>query len=203
MTATLPAAEEEDHRRALLLASDHLLDRVEQLRLDDRTETPPALQEAIRALQRRLDASANAGRLHTVDAAHDLVFAVQERLLALSRGRDHPRRHPDRAAGAPAMARLGRGRGRNGRWKVLVLPARPDAPHLQAGWRERVLATLERALDRWGYAHHHARRTVRRKRNPATALARAAAAWENYWELYREAEGLGIIPPAGGAARRP
>jgi hypothetical protein len=197
--ATLPTTtDQERHRRSLLAASDDLLDQVEELRLADRTETPPSLQDAIGALQRRLGGSAGEDGARTLDAAHELVLAVQERLLALSRGRDAPRRHHDRAAGSPAMAALGRG----GRWKLLVLPARPDAHGLQPAWRKAVLATLERALDRWDYAHHHARRGCRGGIDAEAALERARAAWDNYWELYQEAERLGVIRPAAGPARR-
>ena len=44
----------EARRRSLLAESDVLLDEVEALHLDDRTEAPQPLREAIRSLQIRL-----------------------------------------------------------------------------------------------------------------------------------------------------
>jgi hypothetical protein len=184
----------EPRRRALLDTSDRLLDRVEELRLADRVETPPALQEAIHALQGRLSAAARAGNASTLEAAHDLVFAVQERLLALNQRRPTPRSHPGRAEGSPIVASVGRG----DRWKLLALPPRPEDAGQEESWRELVQATLERALDRWAYAHHHVGRAVRRGVEPHGALERARVAWTNYWELRREAERLGIGPESDG-----
>lgn len=189
------ADDPEPRRRALLDASDQLLDRVEQLRLADRVETPPVLQEAIHALQQRLDAAARAGNASTLQAAHDLVFAVQERLLALNQRRPTPRGHPGRAAGSPMVARVGGGE----RWKLLALPPRPEDAGQEDTWRELVVATLDRALDRWAYAQHHVGRAIRKGDDPHGALERSRAAWANYWDLYREAELLGITPPEAGA----
>jgi uncharacterized Zn finger protein len=56
-TATMPPALEnaaEARRRSLLAESDTLLDDVETLRLEEQTEAPPRLREAIRTLHVRL-----------------------------------------------------------------------------------------------------------------------------------------------------
>lgn len=184
--ATMPSTDTEDRRRELLAASDRLLDQVEELRLADREDTPPALEQAIAELERRLGQSARSGRAASLQAAHDLVFAVQERLLALNRHAPAPRQHAGRAAGSAAILSIGDG----GRWKVLVLPARPDDPEQEPEWRERARATLERALDRWEYAHHHAALAIRRGVDARPAAERLHAAWQNYWDLYQEAERL-------------
>jgi hypothetical protein len=190
--ATMPTADPEAQRRRLLAASDRLLDRVEELRLADQVETPPALEDAIAALQLRLGASDRARRVASLQAAHDLVFAVQERLLALNRGAPAPHRHAGRGGGQAARLDIGDGE----RWKVLVLPARPDDEAHRPRWEERARATLERALDRWEYAHHHAALGIRQGRDPGPATARLEAAWKNYWELLQEAQRLGLPLPA-------
>lgn len=72
----------ETRRKTLLAESDVLLDDVETLRLQDETEAPPRLREAIRTLQLRLGRRNPPLPSATLDAAHDLVFAVQQRLMA-------------------------------------------------------------------------------------------------------------------------
>lgn len=192
----MPAATElvrdapsERRRRALLAASDRLLDRVEELRLADHVETPPSLQGAIRALEQSLGRAERARHLPTLQAAHDLVFAVQERLLAVNRGRPTPRGHPGRAPGTPIVTRL---EGMQ-QWKLLALPPRPDEPEADPVWRELVHATLERALDRWAWAQHHAGAAARRGEGAGRALRIAEHAWRNYWEMRCEAERVGVV----------
>ena len=63
-------------------------------------------------------------------------------------------------------------------------PSGPDE------WRLNVHATLERALDRWAYAQHHAAQAARDRSGAKQALARARTAWSNYWQLKEEAERL-------------
>jgi hypothetical protein len=186
-----------DHlRRALLNTSDQLLDRVEQLRLADQLETPPQLQKAIYALRDRLGPGNLESTPRTLDGAHSLVLAVQERLLALSQGRTSPHSHPGRAPGSPLVAEIGPSAGR---WKLLVLPSRPEDPRLQDQWRKLALATLERGLDRWAYARHQVVSTLRRRLDSGLALKRARAAWSNYWDLHQDAERLGITTRVGGS----
>ena len=80
--ATIDAPSEaslETRRRSLLAESDLLLDDVETLRLQDETEAPPRLREALHALQLRLGRRNPPVPPATLHAAHDLVFAVQQR----------------------------------------------------------------------------------------------------------------------------
>lgn len=190
MAAAATLTDDADRRRrSLLAASDHLLDRVEELRLLDRTETPPPLQDAIQALRTRLDASARDGHAGTLEAAHDLIFAVQERLMSLNGSRATPRAHLGRAEGT-AMTKVLEG-GQS--WKVLALPPRPEEPEAEPAWRDHVGDTLDRALDRWSWAHHHALKAIRRGRDPRPGLRLLDEAWHNYWSLTREAQLLGAL----------
>jgi hypothetical protein len=187
-----PAARDADrHRRALLASSDLLLDRLEELRLADRVDTPPALRDAVQALQLRLGDTERSANPRTLRAAHELVLTVQERLLSLNPHRPVPRRaHPARAAGAPAVSRLSGG----ARWKVLALPPRPPG-ELDPDWLESIRLTVERAFDRWCWAQHHAIRAAQNDDDAATALRLARAAWDDYWRLLQEAERLGAVAP--------
>ncbi len=185
-TATIPRgsdAADEIHRRALLAESDALLEDVESLRLEDQTEAPPQLREAIRSLQVRLGRRNPPLPAATLDAAQDLVFAVQQRLMAANPNHPRPNRHAGRPSGQPVMTVV-----RDDRlWKVLTLPPPPgsgDAPE----WLELVDCTVERAWDRWCYAHQHAVRAARERFKAHLAVAVAHAAWTNYWELCEEAE---------------
>jgi hypothetical protein len=119
-----------------------------------------------------------------LSAAHDLVLAVQQRLMAGNPRSTLPRTHPGRACGQPVMARIKGG----GRWKFLSLPA-PNSS-AEADWLGLVEATIERALDRWAYAQHQAIQAAREQRGTEVALATARAAWRNYWDLSVEAERL-------------
>ena len=172
----------ETRRKSLLAESDVLLDDVEMLRLQDQTEAPPRLREAIHALQLRL------GRRHppvppaTLHAAHDLVFAVQQRLMAANPNQPHPNRHVGRPGGQPIVTLVTDDRV----WKVLTLPSPNGAP--DAEWLELVECTVERAWDRWCYAQQHAVRAAREHFKAHIAVAVARAAWANYWELLVEAE---------------
>jgi len=171
------------HRRFLLAESDVLLDDVEMLRLNDATEAPPRLREAIRALQIRLGRRNPPLPPATLDAAHDLVFAVQQRLMAANPKNPRPARHTGRPSGEPAMTVIREDR----KWKVLTLPPPPSAA-IEAEWLELVDCTVERAWDRWCYAQHHAARGAREHFKAHAAVAVARAAWANYWELLVEAE---------------
>src|SRR5258707_1436318 len=79
-------------RKALLAESDVLLDDVEMLRLQDKTDAPPRLREAIHALQLRLGRRNPPVPPATLHAAHDLVFAVQHRLMAANPNHPNPTR---------------------------------------------------------------------------------------------------------------
>src|SRR5665213_51955 len=91
----------ETRRRSLLAESDVLLDDVEMLCLQDETEAPPQLREAIHALQLRLGRRNPPVPPATLHAAHDLVFAVQQRLMAANPAHPHPNRHAGRPSGQP------------------------------------------------------------------------------------------------------
>lgn len=193
-------------RRILLAESDLLLDDVETLRLHDALEAPLHLREAIRALQIRLGRRNPPLPPSTLDAAHDLVFAVQQRLMAANPKNPRPARHDHRPSGQPMVTVVREDR----RWKVLSLP--PPAGGDEAAWLELVESTVERAWDRWCYAHHQALRAARLHVRPLIALAIARAAWENYWLLMQDAERIREIvnatscrePLAGGTfAARP
>ena len=188
----------ETQRRILLAESDGLLESVESLRLNDESEAPLRLREAIRALQIRLGRPNPPLPPATLDAAHELVFAVQQRLMAANPENPRPARHTNRPSGQPVMTMVREDR----RWKVLSLPAPIDGD--EAAWLELVDATVERAWDRWCYAHHQALRAARLHVKPLVALAIERAAWSNYWLLAQDAERISErLAARTVAARRP
>ena len=184
-TVSRPAQERagEARRRSLLAESDGLLDDVEALHLDDHTEAPQPLREAIRALQARLGRHDPPMPPATLRAAHDLVFAVQQRLMAANPKNPRPNRHVGRPGGQPIVTMVRDER----RWKLLTLPPPPNNA-AEAEWLELVDSTVERAWDRWCYAQQHAVRAARAHYKPHIAVAVAQTAWVNYWELHQEAE---------------
>ncbi len=187
-TATLTPTEPtstDSWRKNLMQESDRLLDEVETLRLADEEEAPLTLREAIQSLQIRLgrtDPPLPSSTLHT---AHDLVFAVQQRLMAANPHHPRPNRHLGRPGGQPVMARVHDQK----LWKLLTLPPPPNAVP-DADWIELVESTVERAWDRWCYAQQHAVRAARAKNRAGVALAVARIAWSNYWELDQEAKAI-------------
>jgi hypothetical protein len=184
--ATIDAPSEaalETRRRSLLAESDLLLDDVESLRLQDETEAPPRLQEAIQALQLRLGRRNPPVSPATLHAAHDLVFAVQQRLMAANPNLPNPNRHVGRPTGQPVITRVTGNRV----WKVLALPFPPSGA-TDMEWLELVDLTVERAWDRWCYAQHHAARSARERFKAQVAAAVVQVAWANYWDLLMEAE---------------
>ena len=193
------AATAEIHRRLLLEESDGLLDEVETLRLSDRSEAPPRLREAIRALQIRLGRRNPPVAPATLDAAHDLVFAVQQRLMAANPRNPRPNRHHRRASGQPLMTLVRDDR----KWKVLTLPP-PTISGEDAEWIELVESTVERAWDRWCYAQQQAMRAARVHVRPHLAVAVAMVAWNNYWALLQDADRIKSRLVGGTlVARRP
>jgi hypothetical protein len=173
----------EERRKSLLAESDVLLDDVETLRLQDRTEATPNLREAIRALQLRLGRRNPPLPPATLHAAHDLVFAVQQRLMAANPNHPRPNRHTGRPSGQPVVTVV-----RDERvWKVLTLPSPLNGAD-DAEWLALVDSTVERAWDRWCYAQQHAVRAAREHFKAPVAVAVARVAWNNYWELLEEAE---------------
>jgi hypothetical protein len=184
-TVARPAQEMagEARRRSLLAESDALLDEVEALNLDDHVEAPQTLREAIRALQIRLGRHDPPLPPATLLAAHDLVFAVQQRLMAANPKNPRPNRHVGRPGGQPIVTMVRDER----RWKVLTLPPPPSGT-ADAEWLELIDSTVERAWDRWCYAQQHAVRAARAHFKPLIAFAVAQTAWLNYWELSQEAE---------------
>lgn len=188
----------EPSRRVLLAESDLLLDDVEMLRLQEEVEAPLRLREAIRALQIRLGRRNPPLPPATLDAAHDLVFSVQQRLMALNPRNPRPTRYANRPSGQPVVTVVRDDR----KWKVLSLPPPTTADEVQ--WLELVESTVERAWDRWCYAQHQAMRAARLRVKPLIALALARAAWENYWLLVQDAERLNArLAGEAAAARRP
>ena len=191
----------ETRRKALLAESDALLDDVESLRLDDQVDAPQQLREAIRALQLRLGRTDPPLPPATLHAAHDLVFAVQQRLMAANPNHARPNRHAGRPGGQPIVTIVREER----LWKLLTLPP-PPAGTPDEAWLELLDCTVERSWDRWCYARQHAVRAAQDSYKPHVAWAVATTAWSNYWELCVEArtikERLGGRP-AGTSARSP
>jgi hypothetical protein len=189
----------ETRRKSLLADSDVLLDDVEALRLRDETEAPPRLREAIHALQLRIGRRNPPLPPATLHAAHDLVFAVQQRLMASNPNHPRPNRHDGRPGGQPVVTLVRDGRA----WKVLTLPSPPNGV-MDSEWHELVDHTVERAWDRWCYAQQHAVRAAREHFKASLAVAVSRAAWTNYWELLEESreikERLRGRPGAGSSA---
>jgi hypothetical protein len=183
-------------RRSFLAESDSLLEQVETLRLQDEHDAPPRLREAIRALQIRLGRRNPPVAPATLDAAHDLVFAVQQRIMAANPRNPRPNRHHGRPSGQPIVMVVREDR----KWKVLALPP-PSSTGDEAEWIELVECTVERAWDRWCYAQQQAIRAARERFKASVALAVARAAWSNYWELLQEAERI-KEHVGGGRGRR-
>src|SRR2546426_3740466 len=169
-------------RRVLLAESDILLDDVETLRLLDLVEAPPRLREAIRALQIRLGRRNPPLPSETLDAAHELVFAVQQRLMAANPRNPRPLRHAGRPSGQPMFTIVRDDK----KWKVLTLP--PPSNGEDADWIELVDSTVERAWDRWCYAQQQAARATRLRMQAHTAVAVLDVAWNNYWALLQDSE---------------
>src|ERR1700730_14151162 len=137
--ATIPRVRDdavEERRRSLMAESDCLLEDVEQLRLDDHVEVPDALREAIRSLQVRLGRTDPPLPPATLHAAHDLVFAVQQRLMAANPKHPRPNRHAGRPSGQPVITVVRDG----GLWKLLSLPPPPGGAADDA-WLELVEST--------------------------------------------------------------
>jgi hypothetical protein len=192
----------DESRRRLLEESDRVLEQVEQLRLAEARAVPQSLRSAIAVLQARLGRQDPPLPPATLRAAHSMVFAVQQRLMAANPRNPGTRAHPGRAAGAPRVQPVRPG----ATWKVLTLPPRPPAgdPDL---WLELADATVERSLERWAYAQFHAVRAARENGQAGVELALARVAWANYYELRCEAERLRLSlrgrRPAEPEARRP
>jgi hypothetical protein len=201
MQSPEPDFQADESRRRLLEESDRVLEKVEQLRLVEASAVPQSLRRAIAGLQARLGRQDPPPPPATLRAAHSMVFAVQQRLMAANPRNPGTRAHPGRAAGAPRMQAVRAG----ARWKVLTLPPQP-ATGDPAQWLELVDATVERALERWAYAQFHAARAARENGQPGLELALARVAWANYYELSIEADKLRLSlsgrRPAEPGARR-
>lgn len=178
-----PVDAEDRRRRNLLDEADQLLEEVEELRLDDQRRVPEGLRQAIEVLQVKAGRGEASIAPATLRSAHELVLSVQYRLMSGNPHNRTPGTHLGRGAGQASVCQLAAG----GSWKQLVLP--PPCPS-EAHWRHLVVATVERALDRWIYAQHHASMAARDRSGARQALARARNAWSNYWDLREEAERL-------------
>ena len=188
MKALTPSPEERD-RRALLQESDRLLDEVEGLRLDDRQRVPQRLSTAVEKLQLKAGRGEASIAPATLRSAHELVLSVQYRLMSGNPRNRTTGTHLGRGGGQATVRALAGG----GTWKHLVLPALGPTPLSE--WQPLVEATLERALDRWAYAQHHAVQAARERSGAKQALARSRVAWHNYLELQEEAQRLLGTPP--------
>src|SRR5260370_20290313 len=138
--ATIPRTDDaavERRRRSLMAESDGLLDDVERLRLEDRIEVPQQLRDAMCSLQVRLGRTEPALAPATLYAAHDLVFAVQQRLMAANPKHPRPNRHAGRPGGQPVITVLRDG----GLWKLLTLPPPPGSGP-DVAWLELVDSTV-------------------------------------------------------------
>jgi hypothetical protein len=178
----------ERDRHQLLVESDHLLDEVEELRLQDRLRVPVRLGAAIERLQVKAGRGEASVAPATLRSAHELVLSVQYRLMSGNPRNRVTGTHLGRGAGQATVRPLAAG----GSWKHLVLPPITAVPTPE--WRALVEATLDRALDRWAYTQHHAAQAAREHSGARQALARARIAWSNYWELHEEAERLLGMP---------
>ena len=181
----------ERDRLELLTESDHLLDEVEELRLQDRVRVPERLGAAIERLQVKAGRGDASVAPATLRSAHELVLSVQYRLMAGNPRNRVTGTHLGRGAGQSTLRTLAVG----GTWKHLVLP--PIGAEPTPEWRALVEATLDRALDRWAYTQHHATQAARERSGARQALARARVAWANYWELHEEADRLLRLPGYG------
>ena len=173
----------EQRRRGMLAEADELLGAVEELRLQDANVLPDPLAEAVKALQLRLGRTEGV-RPGSLRAAHNLVLAAQHRLMASNPRNPVPQAHPGRGMGQPLMTLL-----REGRWKFLTIPSAAGCAGRDE-WLELVDDTVERACDRWAYAHHQVVRAAREGRPARVLRAVEEAAWSNYFDLRSEAERL-------------
>jgi len=191
----------ETRRRQLMARSDALLEEVEQLLLQSRGEVlPDRLAEAIGELEVRLARTEKPNRVRSARAAHRLVLAVQQRLMASNPLNLQPRQHPGRAPGIPTFKLVGD----STRWKFLTLPTPPSKDAAESewkDWRERAEQVVDRANDRWACALHQAQAAARapQRSGPAargqiSAVVAARAAWQNYWELSEESARLAEGP---------
>jgi hypothetical protein len=179
-----PLTPAEQARRDLLKESDHLLDEVEELRLEDRQKVPEPLRTRIERLQLRAGRGEASIAPATLRSAHELVLSVQYRLMTRNPHNRATGIHLGRGAGQATVHAIAGG----GSWKHLVLPPVPAVQTPE--WRDLVDGTVDRALDRWAYCQHHAARAARDRSGARQALARALVAWANYWDLREEAERL-------------
>ncbi len=183
----LPEPDESDaHRRLLLRQADALLTRVEELRLARLRAVPEDLQLAVRGLQGAVGQLDHAPERFSVGGAQQAIFSIQQRLMSANPRRPAIRAHVGRAVGSPVLEPIRPGV----EWKLLVLPPQPSSAAHGEHWRELVAATVERALERWFYAQHHALQAVREGEDAGAALVVARVAWNNYWELLEEAARL-------------
>src|SRR5437773_11902520 len=88
----------------------------------DEEDTPHSLREAIRMLQVRLGRNDLPLPPSTLHAAHDLVFAVQQRLMPANPKHPRPHRQRGRAEGQPIATRVYDG----SLWRVVTLRTPPD-----------------------------------------------------------------------------
>ena len=139
---------------------------------------------------------------HRYFSAHELVFAVQQRLMAANPHNPRPLRHLGRPSGQPIFTIVRDDK----KWKVLSLPP-PTANGEDGEWIELVDSTVERAWDRWCYAQQQAVRAARLRMHTHIAVAVAAVAWGNYWTLVQDAERIksriGRGRPAAGSVAAP
>ncbi len=165
-----------DPRRRLLRRTDDLLEGVEQLRMRGLRLVPERLRAQVAEVASELGRSEPRASM-SVAATHDYLLRLQQFLLRSGSPAQATRRVP--LAGDPAPI------------PDLALPARGAAD--EAGWRERVRLTLERARDLAHYLDSQARAASRLPGPEARALAaersdQAERAWRVNERLAVEAE---------------
>jgi hypothetical protein len=155
--------------RCLLLKGDQLLSALEELNLAGKARMPRELRDQVACYA----AAIRPGRSRMTPScsvqAHGLVLDLQAELLP--------------APGRPPRV-LG---GSHGGWLMVQLPAQA-AGESTPEWRELAAATLDRAYERWAYAHYHLCRARRRRRGIRRAWDRCQLAWWNYWQLRQQVD---------------
>src|SRR5260370_1429586 len=106
----------------------------------DHVESPQQLPEATRSLQVRMGRTDPPLPPSTLHAAHDLVFSVQQRLMAANPKHPRPNRHAGRPGGQPVITLVRE----NSLWKLLALPPPPSGGG-DGEWVELVEGPLQRA----------------------------------------------------------
>jgi DNA-binding response OmpR family regulator len=126
----------EHDRKRFLAATDNLLDRIEELRLEGQLDVPQHLASRLEAVAHAMDARLRSGAPRTLASAHEQVFRLQTKLLRTS-GLAAVEPRPPRRRAPSATA-------------PVAIPTR-ESSETEAAWLERVQLTVQRAQDRVRY----------------------------------------------------